>query len=71
MHGVHPGVGPPSDPLQHVRDIWSTGMRHLGVGISIPYLVVTAYLSIATSHHSFTLVLLSDILSILQVMSPA
>jgi hypothetical protein len=34
---------------------------------SIPYLVVTAYLSIATSHHSFTLVLLSDILSILQM----
>jgi hypothetical protein len=38
-----------------------------GVGISIPYLVVTAYLSIPTSHPSFTLVLLSDILSILQV----
>jgi hypothetical protein len=37
------------------------------VGISIPYLVVTAYLSIPTSDHSFTLVLLSDILSILQV----
>jgi hypothetical protein len=34
---------------------------------SIPYLVVTAYLSIATSHHSFTLVLLSDILSILHL----
>jgi hypothetical protein len=42
-------------------------MKILVLEFSIPYLVVTAYLSIATSHHSFTLVLLSDILSILQV----
>jgi hypothetical protein len=36
----------------------------------ILYLAIIAYLIIPTSDHSFTLVLLSDILSILQVMSP-
>jgi hypothetical protein len=35
----------------------------------ILYLAIIAYLIIPTSDHSFTLVLLSDILSILQVMS--
>jgi hypothetical protein len=35
----------------------------------IPYLAIIAYLIIPTSDHSFTLVLLSDILSILQKAS--
>jgi hypothetical protein len=34
----------------------------------IPYLAIIAYLIIPTSDHSFTLVLLSDILSILHLL---
>jgi hypothetical protein len=78
--GKHRDVQVEVESAQTRRDTTREGERarataHTGstmtdeetVGISIPYLVVTAYLSIATSHHSFTLVLLSDILSILQV----
>ena len=76
---VHHALGGRDDRLSPPEflclRLWTASGCSLAQGTSllefiIPYLVVLAYIIIATSHISFYLSLLSDILSILQVMSP-
>ena len=60
---THEGLFEPTVMFFRLTNCWSIS--------DITYLVVLDYLIIATSHTSFYLSLLSDLLSILQVMSPS